>query len=380
MTSERPKRRVLQIVADGAPGGGTTAVLGLCDDLLATRNWDIHLITARDSYAAEQASNRGVGVHGIVFPASRFDLSLPGKLQRLVQEIRPDLIHVHGARSAHQFSLPPLKNRPYTLIYTVHGYHFPVKPQPLRFLGQVAEKKIAHRVNHVCFVSKADSDIAARLGIIGPGVRHSLIYNGINPDEFTAHESADKTHDLVFVGRMVRQKNPEFVIDVLEKLKGESVKLLMVGGGELEPLVRQRAVALGVDGLITFTGKLARADAIAALCRARLFVFPSRWEGLPIGPMEAMHCGVPVVGSNVGGTGEVVSSGKDGILIDGFDPQIYAEQILRLLRDDRLRQAYIDSGKRKVREEFLRSASSGKYMALYDQLCPVTVEQLEEYQ
>jgi glycosyltransferase involved in cell wall biosynthesis len=343
-------------------------VLGLCEDLKARGNWDVHLATARQSYAAAEGAIRGATVHNVDFRTSRFDFSLPRKLARVVADINPDLIHVHGGRAAHQFSLAPLRGKSLRIVYTVHGYHFPNKPAPLRWLARTAEKTIAKRVSHLCFVSEADRAIAIENRIVSRDGPHSIIYNGINPADFPPSPVRDNSHSLVFVGRLVRQKNPQFAIDVIDALKSDRVTLLMVGGGELEAEVRRKAADLGVEELVTFTGPLSRTDAIASLYRAKLLLFPSRWEGLPIGPMEALFCGTPVVGSNVGGTNEVVSSGQDGVLIDEFDKSEYAREIRRLLNSELLLDEYRKNGLNKVREHFLRSASTDKYVTVYQQI------------
>lgn len=366
--TEATPSRVIQIVADGAPGGGTTAVLGLCEDLASRGAWEVHLITAPDSYADRQARQRGVEVHPLQFPSSRFDMSAPSRLRAIIDTIDAPLVHVHGGRAAHQFSFPPLRRLKGRLVYTVHGYHFRDKRQPLRFLAKLAEKEIARRVDHLCFVSNADRQIAVEEGIIGTASNVSVIYNGINPSDFEYKGDERKDYDLVFVGRMVRQKNPEFVVDVLHELRSDGVTLLMIGGGELEDRVRRRADTLELSQLITFAGILDRSSAIAALRRAKLYIFPSLWEGLPIGPMEAMLNGVPVVGSNIGGTREVIESGYDGILIDGFDPNQYAERIRTLLADEPRRLALSQAARQKIHRSFLRDISSGKYKALYEMM------------
>ena len=361
-------RKLLQISADGNPGGGTTVVLGICDDLTSRRSWDVSVLSNRNSYALMETSKRGLCAYGCNFFSSRFDLTIPWRMRKLIDQIRPDLIHVHGGRAAHQFNLAPLKNLKCAIVYTVHGYHFANRPPFFRSLGRFAEKMIANRVNHVCFVSKADESIGMKHGIVTAGCKSSVIYNGIDPNDLSLGDDCEHTHDIVFVGRLVRQKNPQFAIDVIARMKERRITLLMVGGGELESSVRARARALGVNHLVTFSGELTRAAAVASLRRARLYLFPSLWEGLPVGPMEAMYCGIPVVGSRIGGTDEVVSDGEDGILIDEFDASVYARKILDLLGDDTRYRKYIENGKRKVTERFLRHISSDSYMRLYEQV------------
>jgi glycosyltransferase involved in cell wall biosynthesis len=151
-------------------------------------------------------------------------------------------------------------------------------------------------------------------------------------------------------------------------LVGDGVRLIVVGGGELEAEVRGYAVACGVADRITFTGALGRREALAALASARVYLFPSLWEGLPIGPMEAMYYRIPIVASRVGGTDEVVADGASGFLIDDFDPVRYAGAVRRLLRDDRLHAAMAEAGRRRVESLFLRTASTAGYRAVYERV------------
>ena len=191
-----------------------------------------------------------------------------------------------------------------------------------------------------------------------------MIYNGINLDIAGAF-TPDVTHELVFAGRMVRQKNPLFALDVLHALRNDGVRLLMVGGGDLEANVRVRAEQLGVSHLLTLTGTLSHTETLVALRKARLCLFPSLWEGLPIIPMEAMFLGVPVVASKVKGTDEVVVDGETGVLIDDFRPARYAAAIRSLLSDPSARKRLAENGRRRVEVLFDRRICSARYAELY---------------
>lgn len=364
---------VLQIVADGAPGGGTTMVLGLCQDLLA-QGLRVSLITAPGSAAAQRGRALGAEVHELDFFTSRFDLRLAKRLTRLVQKLEPALIHLHGARAANPFWQGQLGKLRTPLVYTVHGYHFLRKPWPLRLLGCYAEWRIARRVDALVFVSEADRAIAHRYGILKRSEAARIVYNGIDAAELAsaigAPTSAGPTHDLVYVSRMVEQKNPLFMLEIMRCLAPRGVTLLMAGGGELEPEVRSRAHAYGLDALITFTGGVDRPAALRAQASAKLLVFPSLWEGLPITPMEAMFLGVPVVASHIGGTDEVVRDGDTGALVRGFRADDFAARIAALLADEPGRQRLRERGKQVVAERFMREACTRGYVDTYRELLP----------
>ncbi|GAB4255721.1 MAG: hypothetical protein Kow0065_03990 [Methylomicrobium sp.] len=398
---------ILQIVADGAPGGGTTVVLGLCEDLLATEQWNVVLVTQPDSYALQQAQQLGIKTLPFDFFTSRFDRSIPRRLAALIDEVKPDLIHVHGGRAAFPFCSAPLKTLPYPLIYTVHGYHFRLKTGPLKWLGWFAEWQIARRCRFLTWVSQGDKAIAARWHLTPPNRDNTaVIYNGIHPGDFSditpqpvgwvaakrkpishrakwfdprwvslrsTHPTAlasdplpqDKPYDLVFAGRLHTQKNPLFMVDIVACLKERPVSLLMVGGGELESQLQTYAQSQGVDHLMTFTGALSHRESLQALCSARVAVMPSLWEGFPVLPLEAGYLEIPVVAADIPGIDEIIIDGENGYLIPKHDPMLYRAAICRLLDNPELARQMGIRGTQQVEAKFLRNRNTEKFIDLY---------------
>ncbi|HYQ43211.1 MAG TPA: glycosyltransferase family 4 protein [Polyangiaceae bacterium] len=358
---------ILHVVADGAPGGGTTAVLGLCADL-QSQGVRTSLITQRDSYGFETGQAMKLETRGLDFFRSRFDRNIPKRLRSLIAELAPDLVHVHGARAGHAFCSSALRGISPKMVYTVHGYHFLKRPPAWRALGWLAERRIAERADQVVFVSRNDRNIARRLRILSSDRKSSTIYNGVDPQDLDLAPVARPKFDLVFAGRMHVQKNPLFLVDVMAELSTHDVNLLMIGGGELEAEVRAYAEKRGVASRITFKGALPRKETLSALVSGKIYVFPSRWEGLPIGPIEAMYCGLPVVASAVGGTDEVVEDQVNGFLLKSFEPRSYARAIRRLLTEPELYASYASAGRRRVESLFLRKSCTANYRAVYDRL------------
>lgn len=366
---QKQSLRILEVVADGAPGGGTTAVLGLCEDLARSDAFTVGLVTQQDSYALNSGTQLGIDTFGINFFASRFDPRICLKMARIVAIWQPDLIHLHAARAANAFSLPPLRWSSVPLVYTVHGFHFLKKRQPLRSLLAGAEKRIAKRVDEVVFVSQRDHETAVQQGILKKMHDHArVIYNGIAPHDLDAIPPADAHYDLVFASRMHRQKNPFFMIDVMAALRNSGTRLLMVGGGELEQFVRRYAHKLGVEEAITFTGTLSRKETLVAIRSGKIFVLPSLWEGMPIVLMEALHYGIPIVASKIPGNDEIIQPGITGELIEEFDATRYADVLRALLAEPARRARMSAAGKSDAQQRFLRSVSTASQMELYRSL------------
>ena len=110
---------------------------------------------------------------------------------------------------------------------------------------------------------------------------------------------------------------------------------MLVGLGPLEDDLRALAVELGIGDRVRFPGS--RDDVFALLPAFDAFVLSSRFEGLPIALLEAMATGVAPVATRVGGIPEVVTDGRDGLLVEPGDPAALAGALDRILGDDALR-------------------------------------------
>lgn len=354
--------QILQIVADGRPGGGTTAVLGLCDDLKQSGH-SLALITDSRSYAAEAARNMGIDVIELPFFESRLDPRIAWKIGEAIRTRRPALVHAHGARAGLPLSFFPQRGE--RRVYTVHGYHFIGKKGVAHRFARMAEMRIASRSNCGIFVSQADRDIARENAIAFAD--EAVIYNGIALDDIAPAPSR-VSFDVVFSARLHRQKNPLFAIEIMRILAAQGKRMLLIGGGELEDEVRRAAAAAGLGEAVTFTGALPRTEALAAIRTARLFLMPSLWEGLPIAPIEALASGVPVIGSDIPGTREVVTHGRTGLLVADFDAQTWAMSISDLLSAPERIRAMAAAGQADVHERFTRIRVSTAHMDLYAQV------------
>lgn len=365
---ERNRPHILEILPDGSPGGGSTAVLGLCKDLLGTGACDVTLVTQPGSALAETAMREGISTETLDFFTSRLDLRIPGRLAALVETLRPDVIHAHGARGGLPFCSRRLRDAG-PLVYTVHGYHHTKKPFPLRQFARFAEQRIAARADSVIFVSEGDRALAGRDGILPPQSQTGqVIFNGIDPADFDDLPPMDEQFDLIFAGRAHPQKNPLFMVDIMESLAGSGIRLRMIAGGELEPALRERIATSPARDAIVLTGALPRREVLRAFRSSRLFVLPSLWEGLPIAPIEALYSGLPVIASKVGGTDEVVMDGVNGRLIERFAGGDYAEAIRNILNDNALHDRLAAQGRALVEQRFVRKVSSTRHLELYQRL------------
>ncbi len=358
--------RVLEAVADGRPGGGTTQVLQLVAQLAREPGCEVHLLSQAGSYALEQAAALGAGVHGLdFFGKGRFNLGVWRGVRRLLRRLRPDLVHAHGARAALPLAVPGwCAARP--LIYSVHGYHFPPKSPGFRTLGALAERWCSAGAAATVFVCEHDRELAARHGILARCRRPKVIRNGIPIEALPAAVPRDDR--LVFAGRLVEQKNPLMLIDILDRLRAEPVRLLVVGDGPLLEPMRRRAAELDLLDAIEFRGALSHEATLDALAGGGILLLPSRWEGLPVIALEAMAIGLPVIAAAVGGVPEIIAHGETGLLVERPTPEAYADLVRRLRCDPQLRARLVARARCQVAERFSWAAAGQDYLDLYRRL------------
>jgi len=194
-----------------------------------------------------------------------------------------------------------------------------------------------------------------------------------------------KEHIILQLGRMVPRKGVDNVIRALGKLKGtkKPVKLVVVGG-ECEELVEETcpeyarlmniAREYNIDASVIFTGRKNRDQLKFYYNAADVFITTPWYEPFGITPLEAMACGTPVIGSNVGGIKYSVADGETGLLVPAEDPEALAEKITELVNDEDKLNCMSRSAIKRVNTFFTWARVAGQVEALYKKLMPVAKE------
>lgn len=336
--------RVLQIVADGKPGGGTTHVLQILKGLRHTVSF--YLITDAQSYLMKEAGALGILCHGLRFFFSRLNLALPFQLRALVLAFQPDLVHVHGGRAGFFFALSLLK---IPMVYTVHGFHFIGKPHMIRWMALMAERHNFQRASHSIFVSRHDLTLAENYRLLSEGHSKSIIYPGLSPTDLSLAIPDALTH-IGFIGRLEYQKDPLLFIEMMAFLPEYSATI--VGDGALGSRVKQKIVKQGLGGRVQMVGELSHDEALKVLARLSVVVLTSRWEGMPLLVLEAMGMGVPVISMKVSGLEEIIHHGVNGILVERRRGEDLAENVELVTKNEQVRGSLIKNAQATIQARF----------------------------
>jgi len=342
--------RVLQFVADGSPGGGTTHVRQLLNGL----RWQFEsaVLTQVNSSLYRTSKDSGFPAFGGNFFAgrlSRVDPRCVRSLRAAVRVFRPDVIHCHGGRAAFYRSFLPDKCR---TVYTAHGLHYSRKPNRLsRTLGRLGERWACRRVDRALYVCEHDESLARADRLLALSTRANVIYPSIAPHERKRGPSDERPFTVGFIGRLVEQKNPRLFVEVMKQLPG--VQGVLGGGGALYEELKQECSQSDLSSRIEMTGDLAHADVLQLLCRIDVLVMTSLWEGLPALLLEAMYVGVPVVSVPVGGVPEIIDHERTGLLSRGIEAGQLAALVRRLHDNRRERVEIADAAQEQVKGKFL---------------------------
>jgi glycosyltransferase involved in cell wall biosynthesis len=115
------------------------------------------------------------------------------------------------------------------------------------------------------------------------------------------------------------------------------VEVLLIGGGPLLPALKARAMELGLESFVKFTGPIPRPDVLKALAICDMMILPSKTEGLPYSIIEAMSLKKPVIATTVGGIPEQIIDGETGLLIPPQNATALAKAINFLVNQPDLR-------------------------------------------
>jgi glycosyltransferase involved in cell wall biosynthesis len=140
---------------------------------------------------------------------------------------------------------------------------------------------------------------------------------------------------LLFVGRLVSQKNLPFLFRCFQKISEEypKVRLVIIGEGNQELMLKDLANNLNIQESIDWLNRIPYSKMPKYFSAADVFVMPSLYEGFARVLMEAAMAGKPIVSTDVGGTEDVIEDKQSGFVIDHGDENEFVEKVLFLLRD-----------------------------------------------
>ena len=251
------------------------------------------------------------------------------QLAAFVKENDVHIIHNHLYAPMIISALASLRT-PVPVLWHFHGHHFEVRKLPLNVLSHLST------VKHTIFVCAALADYFAQ-HFWFPAHKRSVVYNSSQCRKLPDVRPDDATLRIGFVGRVVRLKRLQYLVNLAVFLKEQGLgqfEIWIVGDGPERSKLEQQAQAQRVEDCVNFLGF--RSDIEYLYNQFDLFVLPSEEEALSLALIDAGNCGLPSLAFDVGGNREIVLDGKTGYIVRSEEE--LREKAYQLCCDDSLRK------------------------------------------
>jgi glycosyltransferase involved in cell wall biosynthesis len=350
------------LIASQPLDGGVAGYVVEAAGALAAR-YDVEVACPRSSTVWEALSGRDGIRLSEIGPARRPSAGDLRTLWRLLRRVpRADLVHVHSAKAGFIGRLAArLRGRRRTCVFSPHGWSFWAAEGVERRLYLALERRAARWCEVIVAQSASERQAGLDAGI-GHPEQYRVVLNGIDVERFAA-DPVPVTGRVVWVGRLAPAKRPDVAIEVGAELRrrGVNFELVLVGDGPdraaAERLLAERPGAATLAGL--------RSDVPRLLREAACLLLTSEYESCPLGVIEAMAAGVPVVATSVGGVPELVTDGEHGLLAPKDDVQALADAVERLLADPDAAASMGAAGRARARAGLSRERMLAELEAVY---------------
>jgi L-malate glycosyltransferase len=294
--------------------------------------------------------------------------------RKLVKEQNYDIVHTHFAVPTGPAGVKIARAAGIPMMLSVHGgdlYDPSKRTSPHRFWP--AGRVVRWVLNNADLVVAQSSNTArnARTHHHFDG-RLEIVPLGIPPVEFAPATRADfglEPNDfvLITVGRLVRRKGINTLLDALAGVESPNVKLIICGDGPERLNLEAQVRDLGLADRVSFVGHIADEQKFQMLSLADGLVMASLHEGFGIVFLEAMSQGLPILAANVGGQTDFLEDQKNALLVPPASPEPLRRGIERLLNDKPLRDTMRANNLAKIEQFSIRNIAR-QHVRLFEEL------------
>jgi glycosyltransferase involved in cell wall biosynthesis len=304
------------------------------------------------------AHRPGTGFAVVRPPEGLRDRAALAQHRRAIRAFAPDVLHANQAHPwACGYAELAAQLTPGVRVVAVN--HLPMDGDIPR-TRRLGRRLLARRFDaHVAVGERAARLVEGFVGLPAGSVRG--VANGVPAEQPPPAERLAAGPIVGSLGRLTDQKGFDALVRALPELPDAT--LVLVGDGPERGSLEALAAELGVAERLVVTGWTA--DARRHLPAFDVFALPSRWEGMPLVILEAMHAGLPVLASDVGSVAEAVADGETGYVVAPGDDRALRERLAELLGDAALRRRLGDRARAVARDCFTAEAMARRYEAVY---------------
>ncbi|MED0868817.1 N-acetyl-alpha-D-glucosaminyl L-malate synthase BshA [Bacillus spizizenii] len=355
--------------------GGSGIIATELGKQLAEKGHEIHFITSSIPFRLN-TYHPNIHFHEVevnqyaVFKYPPYDLTLASKIAEVAERENLDIIHAHYAlpHAVCAYLAKQMLKRTIGIVTTLHGTDItvlgydPSLKDLIRFAIEASDR-----------VTAVSSALAAETyDLIKPEKKIETIYNFIDERVYLKKNTAaiKEKHGIlpdekvvIHVSNFRKVKRVQDVIRVFRNIAGKTkAKLLLVGDGPEKSTACELVRKYGLENQVLMLGNQDRVEELYSISDLKLLLSEKESFGLVL--LEAMACGVPCIGTNIGGIPEVIKNNVSGFLVDVGDVAAATDRAMSILEDEQLSKRFTEAAMEMLKNEF----SSQKIVSQYEQI------------
>jgi glycosyltransferase involved in cell wall biosynthesis len=278
------------------------------------------------------------------------------RLKKLIKKIKPDIVHAHYVTS---YGILPALISFHPLVITAWGSDILITPKkflPSRWTVKYALKKSDLITCDAEHMKKAMINLGAdgsKIKIINFGIDTKIFIPGVKNEKLKEKFGILDCKSVISLRSLAKIHDIETLIKCIQYVKKEfpGVKFLIAGEGSEKERLKKIAISLSVFKNIIFLGKILYNEMPDYLNTADVYVSTSSSDaGIASSTAEAMACGLPVVITDVADNKSWVRNEEGGFLVPTKNPEILAEKIIYLLKNDNIRKEFGEINRKKIKK------------------------------
>jgi glycosyltransferase involved in cell wall biosynthesis len=303
--------------------------------------------------------------HLIKIPHRKFRIGALLDLLHCLKKNKINIIHSHG-KGAGIYSRFLSLLTGISCIHTFHGIHIGHYGRFKRNLYLLIEKILSRFTKQYISVSKSEKQSVIELNI-APEQRITLIQNGTPLHDKVSSVGKDNILRITSITRFDYAKNTSLMISIAEELlklkDNKTYKFIVIGSGKGIESFKKEIEERNLDNIFEMTGSVTNPGDY--LINSFCYISTSRWEGLPLGVLEAMSYGLPVIATSVPGNIDLVDHDKTGFLFNINKPEEAALYIKNLAGDEKNYAEFAGRSKEKIKKYFSLNNMAEETLNLY---------------